>query len=425
MVRSSDNWKIEQQCPQCGAPVLLEETDRLFTCSFCRVRLFISPGDVFRYYIPPQDRSVKDVVFVPYWRFKGMTFLCRADRTEQRIVDATALAVDCKGLPHSLGVRPQAAPLRFVSRELEPHLFLPHRPFDSVFSWIEKRLLSVETGIAGRKAGGLSSEKVYHRAYIGETSSLIYLPVFIEDGSLYDAVTGRRMASMPGEYSEGLPLQRLQAGRLSFIPTLCPRCGWDLHGGKDSLVHLCRNCDTAWKVSGDGLEGLDFAVVPAADAPSAYLPFWRMKAGISGVRLRSYADLIRFANLPKAIQREWEEQEIHFWSPAFKVRPQLFQKSARAATNAQLPVESGQRVPKAEIFPATLPSEEALQGLKVTLFNMAVPKKNILPLIGGITITPEDIRLVLVPFQRNTHEFVQEDMHLSLNINALKFGRNL
>jgi NADH pyrophosphatase NudC (nudix superfamily) len=26
----------------------------------------------------------------------------------------------------------------------------------------------------------------------------------------------------------------------------CPHCGWDMEGGKDSLVLICRNCNIAW-----------------------------------------------------------------------------------------------------------------------------------------------------------------------------------
>jgi len=88
-------------------------------------------------------------------------------------------------------------------------------------------------------------------------------------------------------------------------------------------------------------------------------------------------------------------------------------------------VGAGHRVPKAKVFPVTLPAEEALQGLKITLVNMAVPKKNILPLIDEITITPQESLLVLVPFSKNTHEYLQKDMHMSLNINAMRYGRNL
>ncbi|VAX30642.1 hypothetical protein MNBD_NITROSPIRAE02-206 [hydrothermal vent metagenome] len=355
-----------------------------------------------------------------------MSFLCKANRTEQRIIDATALAADYSKFPHSLGVRPQAVPLRFVTPELRPHLFLSHQPFKTVFSWIEKKLLSVERmNIANPGTSHISREKVYHRAYIGETTSLIYLPVFIRGNALYDAITKKRVASVPDMESGALSFQKLRAGQISFIPTLCPGCGWELQGEKDSLVLFCRNCDTAWKASGNGLENLDFAVIPGKKDSPLYFPFWRMKVRIAGVSLKSYADLIRFANLPKAIQKSWEEQEIHFWSSAFKIRPELFQRTAKSATNAQLMVGAGQGVPRARVFPVTLLAEEALQGLKITLVNLAVPKRKILPLIDEITITPQESLLVLVPFSKNTHEYVQKEMRLSLNINALKYGRNI
>ena len=46
-------WQIEQGCPQCGAPVTLDETDRLLACPFCRTRLYLVPEGHFRYHIPP------------------------------------------------------------------------------------------------------------------------------------------------------------------------------------------------------------------------------------------------------------------------------------------------------------------------------------------------------------------------------------
>jgi len=188
---------------------------------------------------------------------------------------------------HSLGVRPQAVPLRFVTHELKPHLFLSHQPFKTVFSWIEKKLLSVERmSVTNLKPNHVSREKVYHRAYIGETTSLIYLPVFIRGNALYDAITKNRVASIPDKEAGTLSFQKLRAGQISFIPTLCPRCGWDLQGEKDSLVLLCRNCDTAWKASGNGLENLDFAVFSGEKDSPLYLPFWRMKVRITGVSLK-------------------------------------------------------------------------------------------------------------------------------------------
>ena len=36
---------------------------------------------------------------------------------------------------------------------------------------------------------------------------------------------------------------------LTFLATLCPKCGWTLNGQRDSVVLTCSNCETAWEAS--------------------------------------------------------------------------------------------------------------------------------------------------------------------------------
>jgi hypothetical protein len=63
---------IEYQCPQCGAPAILTETDRLFTCQFCRVKSYLLPGDYFRYVLAyivgrrsAEYRKLRDITIEP------------------------------------------------------------------------------------------------------------------------------------------------------------------------------------------------------------------------------------------------------------------------------------------------------------------------------------------------------------------------
>ena len=44
--------QVEQGCPQCGARIVLAETDRLLTCSFCGVRNYLQATGPFRYVLP-------------------------------------------------------------------------------------------------------------------------------------------------------------------------------------------------------------------------------------------------------------------------------------------------------------------------------------------------------------------------------------
>ncbi|HDH04186.1 MAG TPA: hypothetical protein ENH01_00515 [Nitrospirae bacterium] len=57
---SGRTLQVEHQCPQCGGPVILEETDRFMSCAFCRVNLFIVSGDFSRYYLPPSTHPLEE-----------------------------------------------------------------------------------------------------------------------------------------------------------------------------------------------------------------------------------------------------------------------------------------------------------------------------------------------------------------------------
>ena len=72
--------------------------------------------------------------------------------------------------------------------------------------------------------------------------------------------------------------------QVQFLPVICPYCGADLQGEKDTQVLLCRNCDRAWDYSQDELKQMDFGTMEdrGNERPPYYLPFWRIRAGISG-----------------------------------------------------------------------------------------------------------------------------------------------
>ena len=97
----SSNLLIEHQCPQCGAPATLEETDHLFSCEFCRVKSYLL-SRVFRYVLPHNAPSNKELVFLPYWRFKGMLFFCISNGIKQKIVDVSQQGISSPLFPPSL-----------------------------------------------------------------------------------------------------------------------------------------------------------------------------------------------------------------------------------------------------------------------------------------------------------------------------------
>ena len=93
------NLVIEHQCPQCGAPVLLEETDRLLACEFCRVKSYLMPKRFFRYMLPNAAPEDRDLVYAPYWRFKGMLFSSVLSGVKHRFIDVSQRAVSTPVFP--------------------------------------------------------------------------------------------------------------------------------------------------------------------------------------------------------------------------------------------------------------------------------------------------------------------------------------
>jgi len=111
---NDSNFQIEQQCPQCGAPIILDETDRILTCGFCRIRVYLATEDHFRFYFPPKEGIAEPLYFLPFWRIKGLSYTIGESEILSKYFDTNFLAMDTDLLPHSLGLRPQAMKLFFV-----------------------------------------------------------------------------------------------------------------------------------------------------------------------------------------------------------------------------------------------------------------------------------------------------------------------
>lgn len=412
MARQS-RLQIEHQCPQCGAPIVLEETDRLFSCRYCKVNSFLFPGDFFRYVLPHAAPEGKALFYVPYWRFKGILFSSLLGRIDHRIVDVSYQALESKVFPVSVGLRSQAMKLRFVSPETEGHFLKPGVPLTRVVQGVEQRFSTA------------LPSPVFARCFVGETLSQIYAPYYM-NGQLYDAVLNRPVASPPPEAFDAMALPGGTPNwQIRFIPAQCPVCGWDLEGERDSIALNCRNCDTLWTHAKKGFRKLEFGHVPENKQPVLFLPFYRIHAGITGLALRSYADLIRVANLPKVVQRGMEKRLFHFWSPAFKIRPGDFLRFSLALTLSQPEETWIPGMPKTESHPVTLSIPEALESLKISLAGFMKPPGTMLPTLPDIEIAPKSLALVYFPFHVQGSEIFHPGFQLRTTRNILHYARNL
>jgi hypothetical protein len=390
----------------------MEETDRLFACKFCRVKSYLEASDVFRYMLPSSAPASKELLYFPYWRIKGMLFSCADNGVGHKFVDVSHQAVSSPLFPVSLGLRSQALKLKFITPETEGR-----------FLKITQSLARIEQ-IFNERFEKTLPKPVLHHAHIGETISLIYAPYYIEN-RMYDAVLNSPVTAAAQDASalEQLPDETPQ-WRIHFIATLCPHCGWDLDGERDSLVLLCRNCTSAWYPVGNSLKQIKFGTHPCDNKDAIYLPFWRIKCKIKGLELESYADLIKVANIPRVVQPGWEKTGFRFWVPAFKVRPKIFMQLSKNMTLAQLPTQLVSELPENRHYRINLPVTEANESLKVNLASFLKPKNQLIDILPLVSITARSFALVYVPFIEKHHEYIQPDLQFAVNKNTLKLSEH-
>ena len=400
--------QIEYQCPQCGGPAVIAETDRVFRCAYCRVGSYLVAPDPFRYVLPVHPSVNRDIIHVPYWRFKGTLFSCGSDMIRNRHMDLSHSAIKGNLFPGSLGLRSQSLKLKFVDPEIKGRFLSADLSSKSAFKIFQDRFTSE------------LPQPVYFQEYIGETLSLIYSPVYMND-VLHDAVINRAIGTNP----DGPDISELAGGkidwRLDFLPILCPDCGWNLEGDGNALVLACRNCDTLWMPVKKTLKKVSFEFdVPNAE-PVTYLPFWTIKAEISGLPLKTMADLAKAANLPKAFQDDWHQQEFRFRVSAFKTRPDLFLRMATAMTLSQSRSRGESRIPKNAIYlQVNFSIMEAMESLKLIIADFVKPRSAFLPLLKEITVTPTRFALSFLPFTENRHEYIHSGLHLAVTKTHLR-----
>ncbi|MDD5758670.1 MAG: hypothetical protein PHI06_06265 [Desulfobulbaceae bacterium] len=404
----------ELGCPQCGAPIGLDEADHLVSCPFCKVTSFLS-ATTYHFVLPHREVG-EEMLFAPYLRFKGVIYCVNDSGIQHRIADVTSCGLPMKALPLSLGVRPQAMRLRFAVPKMGS--FLKNS------ATVPKAIADVSRSLTSQ-AGN-----VRHLCLIGETVSRIYLPITVRNNQAYDAVSGDLLGRLPPDNDLFAPVREPDYNWYPRpLAALCPLCGWNLEGAPASVVLVCHQCDTVWQAGAQGFEPIEVKLLARAGGEGEgimALPFWRIEAEMEGAALRTRADFIRLTGQPISLRPEWEEQPFAFWSPAFKVRPKIYLQAARQMTVLQPDTSeaSSFTLPHA-IHPITMPLSEAVEALRLILACTTYRKKDVMPLLAGLSLRVTSASLALIPFTLTCHDFVQEDLELSINRKSIEYGNRL
>ena len=399
------NFQIELECPQCGAPLVLDETECIIQCNFCRTRHILQSFPYPCYYIAPglDDKySGLQVAYVPYWRFKGLEFTLGGPQSNFRIIDHSYLAVDKNGLPASLGLRSQTQKLKFIQKGITGS-FLPP-------AITRKDIL--------QKIAGKGDQK----AYIGEILSLIFMPVYQDADMAYDGLSGKKIAIHP---SDLLANKQSPAIRLDFIPALCPNCGWDLKGKTDSFVLSCNNCTNFWIVHNKKLNKITPLFYGLGQKTDILLPFWQFQIESKTLNCSTHAHLITMANLSKVPRKTDEIKPLYFYVPAFKINPKLFLRIGGQTTLAQIEPTKITKLPTTDLHPANLSLDEGFQAVLPLLLDLCTHKKETWNLLRKEKPKLISFHLVYLSFQTAGNELIQDNLGFALPANTLRFGRKL
>jgi hypothetical protein len=83
------------------------------------------------------------------------------------------------------------------------------------------------------------------------------------------------------------------------------------------------------------------------------------------------------------------------------------------------------RLPQGDIFPVTLPVTEAFQAVPAILLQLTNQKSALLSEMkhGGIRV--QSSRLFYLPFEKRGMEYIQSELRISIQKNALFWGKGL
>ena len=418
---------VSTECPTCGAPLDFDDAARAIRCDHCRSQLLVTGRrQVLSYEIEPRtsESEARSLVrfslsgeqrgdhtstgtlhLVPYYRLTAEEIVWqRTDGEKQRrrnvrdvaamlgvpppgarswdeapvleddepsfqsrVLERNFVARATSVVPHSLGVRPTAIPLRLFDARAAVEAGVVVAP-DSTPREARARAL----GDAARDSDP--------RALLRVVLQIVYFPFWMvpvsapgrERVAVVDAVAGRvTRHDVPPADVAALSRGRVRRARtLGFRPLACPNCGWDLPFRPDDVLFQCGSCERAWLARGDRLDPTRFSVGSGSGRPACHLPVWRLGGGEAGPAVYAPAFRCRRAkslfDLGARLTRRGAQPEASDRVPSHLVGCALDELDARSLARFLVMVIGDEAVGGAE-RPALPESVDALEASLVWL----------------------------------------------------------
>jgi hypothetical protein len=429
---ANEQWKAESRCPQCGAHVELAPGDPVLSCAFCKTRLYIASTGPLRYIMPrganapPEAHPPEKIVHLPFWRFRGLRYqVMKKAKITSSLLDTTVAAVPGLVDDATLGIQPQVAKLCLIADN--SRLAAPHKGAREALY------------IAERRFQGIQDETALFERFVGASNCLVYAPFTLMDSPEGNGYTLKGHTGTIGRVHH---LNRSDADSLlralektspqnaiRFLPLLCPECGHDLPAEPGAVALFCSYCARSWRAKGGRFVQLPYSIVDVSPRGenTAFFPFWHLIVDVSGLPIKSRADLLLAAIPYRQPSTSWHHEAAQLLIPAFKLPPRLFLRVARNTSLASIhiPQDRLSLAPGTQTEPVRLPLEEAAQVAKVVLAHLLSNRRRLYPLVPRTRLRLKRTSLLLLPFASQGREWI--DIHSSQAIpeNAIELGRRI
>jgi hypothetical protein len=240
---------------------------------------------------------------------------------------------------------------------------------------------------------------------------------------LFDGILKKALGPAPVLTAGQLTQQKI--AQVRFLPMLCPNCGTDMHGSKESIVLVCSQCTTAWRATTIRFEKTGFSIWPVLQQADLWLTFWRFDIRCDTIPMETSADVFQFTKMQAIPGAVTGKQKFYFYIPAFKTNPEVLLRLGRIVSLKQPPLEQMQLQALTRFYPVNLGQQEAFEAVPVLLDDMSMAKKAAFTKIRDAKFELQSAAsLLFIPFVKKGYEFVQPQLNLSVLENALKWGQN-
>ena len=246
--------------------------------------------------------------------------------------------------------------------------------------------------------------------------SIIYTPVYKKNNYYFDAILNRHICRA---YQEDFIFEKEINWKVDFLPALCPKCGDYLEGKGNNLLVKCRNCNSFYYISSNGLEKIVPKITKGLKS-KLFFPFWEFIIEIPKFNIFCFNDMLRLSGLPYKNNLN-STYKAHLIIPGFKMRPDLYLNlSARLSLHKDFPFFE-ECCNFFNVFPLTLPRKEAVSAIRLILAYMFKGKKFIFEELGKFKCRITNFNLIFIPFWENHLEFIQPQINFGMNKKLLSF----